>query len=114
MEVSGQLHVPAALPPVNKPCTYSVWCSLWPTDSLGLLKETKISLCLSGFKSWTVQLVKVKQSHYSPAQAPSGSRKLKYPEVLDSRLMKVARLSAKRTGHLYPQEISLVLVSVRV
>jgi len=51
--------------------------------------------------------VKVKQSHYRPGQA------LRAPRFQDNRHMKVVRLSALRTGRLYPQEIFLVLISVK-
>ena len=56
--------------------------------------------------------VKVKQSLYRPGQA------LRVPEVEaprfnDSRHIKVIGLSALCTGHLYNQEIFLVLISVR-
>jgi hypothetical protein len=48
-----------------------------------------------------------KLSHYRPGQA------FGVPEFLDNRHMKVVRLSALRTGRLYPQKGFLVLISVR-
>jgi hypothetical protein len=53
--------------------------------------------------------VKVKLSHYRPL----GFQEVETPEFLGSRHMKVVRLSAIHTGHLYPQETFLVLISVR-
>jgi len=50
--------------------------------------------------------VKVKQSHW-------GFQEVEVPRFQDNRHMKVVRLSALRTGLLYPQEIFLVLISVR-
>jgi len=66
--------------------------------------------------AWSLRGVKcdvqVKQSHYRPGQT------LKVPQVeaprfQDNRHTKVVRLSALRTGRLYPQEIYPVLISVR-
>jgi len=58
---------------------------------------------------------KVKQSRYRPGEAwrgPEGSKKLRLPDFV-TMAQDGGRLSALRTGRFYPQEILLVLISVR-
>jgi len=52
------------------------------------------------------------QSRYRPEQAQKVLRKLTFPDYMTTA-RDGGRLSALRTGRLYPQEILLVLISVR-
>ena len=59
-------------------------------------------------RSWSNFVNNYSKGKAIPVQAcagPEGSRKLRLPELLDSRHVKVAGLSVLRTGRLYPQEI---------
>ena len=51
------------------------------------------------------------QSRYRPGQAQRVLRKLRFPDYVTTA--QGGRLSALRTGRIYPQEMLLVLISVR-
>ena len=64
------------------------------------------------FVDWLVDWLAKKAILVLSWTGPSGFRRLRLPQFQENRHMKVAMLSPLRTGRLYPQVISLVLISI--
>jgi len=72
----------------------------------------RFNVLMCKFYQFYICAVKVKQSHYRPGQAQRVLGKLRFPDFVTTA-HDGGRLSTLVTGRLCPQEILLVLISVR-
>jgi len=75
----------------------------------------KVAMFKALFVSWEQIFYGKGKGKAVPLQTwsgPEGSRKLRFPDFMTTAQM-VVRLSTSRSGRLQPQEIHLVLISVR-
>jgi hypothetical protein len=84
---------------------------VWPTNAAKQI--WRVSHSIFSYQSKCMCNILHSSNPITGLERSWGLHNVEAPRFQDSGHMKVVRLSALGTGHLYPQEIFLVLISVR-
>ena len=121
--ISAKLHSPQhpplyLRPPKPNPQPHTLFVEklshLFARKRVAKINEQQItSHWVSSNTLWNILLSTAKSNPITGLNSPRGLKEVRAPRLHDNLHVKVVRLSTLRTSHLYPQEIFLVLISVK-